>query len=151
MASGVPTGRAGTRQRHGLFLLAASALLAVLMGSMGIWLTRPSSALKSANFPGIKAGMTRAQVERLLGGPPGDYGHFADGDMDCGDGSVFQVFAVPSSGTPKPQTWTDDRNQFFIFFDSQGQVVAASKVNRFRRSPKNQWLIKLRDTARFYF
>jgi hypothetical protein len=44
----------------------------------------------------------------------------------------------------KPVTWQDDRNQFFLFFDDQGQVVAASKANDFRRYNPNSVLSRLK-------
>ena len=40
---------------------------------------------------------------------------------------MLQVFAAPSTRVAKPDTWTDDRNHFYVFFDNDGEVVAGSK------------------------
>ena len=122
------------------------AALAVL----GLWLSRPTSSLLAANFSRLKPGLTRAEVERLLGGPPGDYGRYAGGVIDYGDGSVLQVFAAPGAGDAKPDTWTDDANHFYVFFDSRGEVVAGSRQTRFLRSPKG-WLATLSEVVRRVF
>jgi len=90
----------------------------MLGGLTAVWLAWPTSGLRAANFSQLRPGMTRPEVERLLGGPPGDYGHFADGIVDYGDGSVLQVFAAPDAGDAKPETWTDGRNHFYVFFNN---------------------------------
>ncbi len=133
-------------------VVAAFALVAVLVGLAAVWLAWPTGGLKAANFSQLRPGMTRVEVERLLGGPPGDYGRYADGDVDYGDGLVLQVFAVPGDGDAKPQTWTDDRHHFYVFFDSRDRVVAGSKQSRFQRSPKG-WsfaFVTARVRAIFY-
>jgi hypothetical protein len=149
MPARLSPGQSGTRRPRGRMVIAAVAVLAVLLGPTCLWLFLPSSRLKAANFSRLKPGMTRVDVERLLGGPPGDYGPHADGSVDYGDGSVLQVFAAPSAGVARPDTWTDDRNHFYVFFDNDGQVVAGSKQSRFWRSPKGwSWLAKIKATMR---
>jgi hypothetical protein len=118
-------------------LVLAAALMSAMLLTLGIyWLLRPTSGLKAANFSRLEPGMTRPDVELLLGGPPGDYGRYVDGEIDFGDGSVHQTFSGPSAGDAKPQCWNDDGHYFYVFFDDRGQVVAGSKKSRFERSPK---------------
>ena len=115
------------------------------------WLAACSSfsssgrALKASNFSAIKPGMTRQQVAGLLGGPPGDYGRYADGILESGDGSVLQTFYLPSARPSRPDCWQDDRNTFFIFFDDSDRAVAASKATYVRRYSKNSPLKRIQQ------
>jgi hypothetical protein len=129
-------------RRRRLFLagLVASAGLAAL----SFVLLRGPAGLDERRFAALRPGMTRPQVYTLLGGRPGDYGRYADGEIDWGDGSVLQTFAAPTAGTTYPECWQDDRHLFNIFFDDQGRVVAVSRATSFRRRPRNVVLELLR-------
>src|ERR1700733_12458305 len=109
MPARLSPGQSGTRRPRGRMVIAAVAVLAVLLAPTCLWLFMPSSRLKAANFSRLKPGMTRVDVERLLGGPPGDYGPHADGSVDYGDGSVRQVFAGSKQSrfwrSPKGWSW----------------------------------------------
>jgi hypothetical protein len=61
---------------------------------------------------------------------------------------VLQVFSVPNAGAAKGERWEDDRNRFFIFFDEERAVVAASKANHVRRYPKGGVLDEVKETLR---
>src|SRR5271168_377732 len=109
-----------------MIVVVAVALAMVIEGEQ-IFLEPAASALRTTNFRQIKPGLTRKQVSELLRGPPGDYGKNADGMIECGDGSVFQVFYVPTSRPVRMENWQDDVSNFFIFFDDEGHVIAASR------------------------
>jgi hypothetical protein len=139
--------RVTTRRMIVVVAVVAVALAMVIEGEH-IFLEPASSALRATNFRQIKPGLTRKQVCELLGGPPGDYGNNADGMIESGDGSVFQVFYVPNSRQAKMESWQDDLNNFFIFFDDEGHVIAASRSNYVRRYPKSQFLHQMRQIIR---
>jgi hypothetical protein len=134
-------------------IMIAVAGLAIVLGALTegkrLVLEPPSSALRANEFSQIGPGMTLRQVSDILGGPPGDYGRYAGGIEETRDGSVAQVFSVT---TPRPvnvENWQDDRNHFFIFFDDEGSVVAASRSNQTRRYPRSWWLQELRQLCRY--
>jgi hypothetical protein len=122
--------------------------LAIVIEGEQIFLEPAASALRTTNFQQIKPGLTRTQVSELLGGPPGDYGKNADGMIESGDGSVNQVFYVPTSRAVKMENWQDDLSNFFVFFDDEGHVIAASRSNYVRRYPNSPLLQKMRQVIR---
>jgi hypothetical protein len=114
------------------------------------WLSLDRSRLRAQNLSAVRAGMTRQQVEDLLGGPPGDFGSFPDGLIDAGDGSIQQLFAEPTTRPVTPASWTDDRHSITVFFDDEGRVVAAAKASAFRRLPRGgvvEWLLRRSGAA----
>src|SRR5262245_51365959 len=63
--------------RRGLFLGLGGLAISAAAGYAALALTA-GPQLKEENINKIEVGMTRAEVESLLGGPPGDYGPRAD-------------------------------------------------------------------------
>src|SRR4051794_30092908 len=108
-------------------MMIAIAGLAIVLGvfteGKRLLMEPPSSALRAHAFSQIGPGMTRKQVSVILGGPPGDYGRYADGTYETRDTSVTQVFSIQTSRPAKPENWQDDSNHFFVFFDDEGRVV----------------------------
>jgi hypothetical protein len=129
-------------------MMIAVAFLAIVLGLLTegkrLVLEPPPSALRAHDFSQIGPGQTRKQVSDILGGPPGDYGRYADGIEESHDGAVTQAFSVETPRPVKVENWQDDRNHFFIFFDDEGRVVAASRSNQTRRYPRSWWLQRLR-------
>jgi hypothetical protein len=72
-----------------------------------------SGAVTYENYQKITAGMTRAEVEKLLGGPPGDY-------SICGPG-------VGISGgewwSPRDPKWISDECEIIVRFKDDGRVA----------------------------
>jgi hypothetical protein len=68
------------RKRTLLVVLSGLAVV-VAAGAVVLW-QRPPSRITRENFERIKEGMSRAEVEAILG-PPGDY-RTGDGEMDYG-------------------------------------------------------------------
>jgi hypothetical protein len=58
-----------TKRKHRLLLLSLPALVALTVGA---WLLWPRSAITRENAEKIQSGMTPAEVEAILGGPPRD-------------------------------------------------------------------------------
>src|SRR5262249_20566464 len=70
------------------------------------------------NYPRVRVGMPQAEVEALLGGPPGNYSRPAGGEAArTGEG-----FTGPPESAER--VWRDDANRFEIYFDAEGRVVA---------------------------
>src|SRR2546423_1899639 len=95
-----------------LLLLALAGMALVLLA----WLAVCSHGrkLQIAGFAKISRGMTQAQVEELLGGPPGDYG---DNQGGVAPGSLESGNPVPLPPGSVTQFWFDDSHQFKVFFD----------------------------------
>jgi hypothetical protein len=139
--------RLTTRRMMVVVAVVAIALGMVIEGYR-VFLEPGPSSLRATEFARIKPGLTREQVSDLLGGRPGDYGKNTDGFSESGDGSVIQVFFVPTTRPVNVENWQDDRNHFFIFFDDNGHVVAASKSNYVRRYPKSSFQQRMRQFFR---
>jgi hypothetical protein len=85
--------------------------------------------LNRDRFDQIRLGMSQAEVEAILGGPPGDYGRYRWGTamMTC-------------EGSPQPPgsvevAWFDDSSRFEVFFNRQGRVVGSHRRAGFERLP----------------
>lgn len=79
--------------------------------------------------------MTRAEVEALLGGPPGDYG-FHQG------GLVSEVKAEDWLADPSwtVLTWFNDEVKLEIAFDTHGKVASKIRQPAYQRTPpKSSW------------
>jgi hypothetical protein len=117
-------------------LLLVGVVVLAIGSFLAVWFCFGSSRLRARNLSAVQAGMPRAEVEVLLGGPSGDYGYFPDGVHESGDGSVVQLFAEPTAGPVTVENWLDDNNSITVFFDNERRVVAVSKARHFRRYAK---------------
>ena len=54
-------------------LLSLVAVVAVSAVAVVLWPTPPSGRITFANYERIRDGMSEAEVNELLGGPPGEY------------------------------------------------------------------------------
>jgi hypothetical protein len=126
------------RKRKLLVVLAALAVV-VAAGAVVLW-PRPERVTKE-NYDRIRAGMTRAEVEAILG-PPGDYrtGH---GEMDYGGTWLSDPgpgFALRTSWGPGESTkylradWMGDSFGIVILIGQSGSVV--HKLGLPRRTPQ---------------
>jgi hypothetical protein len=118
----------------GVAVLAIGATLVTVL--TGARITR-------ANLDRIDEGMARAEVERILGGPPGDYrivhtkdepGHCFGGDLDslasCIDGSPGdeKYFKIGPDGSWNQGLWFGDEGVIQISFRSG--IVASKEFIR---------------------
>jgi hypothetical protein len=120
------------RRRRLAWVIGLGAVGALGAG-LAYWALSPAAPprqLQTQNFPSVRAGMTQAEVERLLGGPPGKYGRYANGI--CGPPTA-EGFLVPPGSVEK--IWCDDANWFEIYFDAQGRVVARYKRAGYQQRP----------------
>jgi hypothetical protein len=83
--------------------------------------------LNREGFSQLGLGMTQAQVEGLLGGPPGNYGRYASGEM------TLEEYSAPPGAVER--IWCDDSNRFEIYFDADGRVVGHHRRAGYSQSP----------------
>jgi hypothetical protein len=133
-------------------LVAALVALAVLAGS-GVFVPRPGpNRLTLQNCQRIREGMSRAEVEAILG-PPGDY---RTGPTDI-DGKVVPLKLVwvgeilPSDGDIA--YWSADEVYERVMFDPAGRVREGGFSPTFRptQSPSDNLLWRLRRQWRRWF
>jgi hypothetical protein len=118
----------GRRRRW--FTRLGLAVLAVVVGLFLWWQFGGSKQrrLNAERFAEVRVGMTQAEVEQILGGPPGDYGRH--------QGGVTRMTAEgydPRGSVLK--YWFDDSTRLEIAFDAQDRVVGTHKRFSWRREP----------------
>jgi hypothetical protein len=123
-----------TRRR----LLAFFGLLVIAFAVFASSLVEPPARLNVDHFISIKNGMTLADVETLLGGPPGDYGQNRGG-FQCA--TAEGILWPPNS---VEQIWYDDTHHFEIAFDQEGRVVGFHQRVGYNRSPPDNFLFRAR-------
>lgn len=120
--------------------------VAVFTVVLGFWLwSKPfGPRLLVENYPKVQMGMSQAEVEELLGGPPGNYGRYAGGStMMTEEGYMSPPGSVE-------RIWCDDNNRFEIYFDAQNQVVGHHKRAGYKQeSPLSALLDELRRMLGF--
>ena len=89
---------------------------------------QPWDVLDASQLKLLKRGMTQAEVEALLGGPPGCYGNpLMNSELMHCEGFVVN--------TPSTEVlWFDDLKQFELWFDNQQRLVAWHRRSGFGRS-----------------
>lgn len=83
--------------------------------------------LNREGFSQLALGMTQAQVESLLGGPPDNYGRYASGVM------TMEGYIAPPGAVER--IWCDDSNRFEIYFNAEGRVVGHHRRAGYSQSP----------------
>jgi hypothetical protein len=76
-------------------------------------------------FALIKAGMTQAEVEALVGGPPGNYGVCTTGFSS----GLASLEAARGPGACIEKCWWDDFHHFAVWFDSNNRVAGLDQTN----------------------
>jgi hypothetical protein len=89
----------------------------------------PGRILASGNYPQVRLGMPQAEVERLLGGPPGNYGRYPGGRTDM----TMEGYLSPSGAIER--VWCDDSSRFEIYFDADGRVVGNHRRAGYSQEP----------------
>jgi hypothetical protein len=129
------------------------AMIALGIITLLVW-PRPSRFTEQ-NVKLIKEGMSRAEVESILG-PPGDYttGDISSDENNSGTtfdplANPYQEFRLNMRGQLTEACWCNDSIALCVAFDEQSRVFMFPnwKVNRVRQSPleslvwraKRQW------------
>jgi hypothetical protein len=106
-------------RRLWILLVAAGAGLAVLPLLWCASSLRPG--LTRANYERIREGMTRQEVESLLGGPPGNYSRIPDKEaglwtIDPSRPDLNRQFFIGR------EVWIGDELAVAVWFDDKGRV-----------------------------
>jgi hypothetical protein len=109
------------RRRVLVLVMLAAAGLAGYVG--WLWLAIPPHRINVATFRGIQHGMTLAEVEAILGVPPGDYR-----DRTAG-WPVGALFLRNDEDQPVKQEWHSDEASIGAYFNKQGRYVGGGCVN----------------------
>ncbi len=100
------------------FILGCVALVLSVAGTMlALLVSRPASAVNRVNTDRIQAGMTRAEVEAIYGGPPGD--HRVGARLVTVD---IGLEALPGNTV---QQWRGDEGLAIVQFGPDGRVARA--------------------------
>jgi hypothetical protein len=77
--------------------------------------------------------MTQAEMEQLLGGPPGNYSRYSNGRSLM----TFEDYIDPPGSIEK--IWCDDSHRFEIRFDINGRVVSFHQRASYSQSPREDF------------
>jgi hypothetical protein len=115
-------------------LIALFAVL-VLVGIAGLtpWPAARTTAISRENAAKLREGLTVAEVEAILGGPPRDdsTGPLA-GDNRDGTASTIWFWPQPLVTRPPPRAWISDCVAVHVQFDDAGRALSVSCVPLFR-------------------
>ncbi len=101
-------------------VLLAAAVLALPMGWLTWHLTRPRPVITWERAQAIRVGMTRAEVESLLGGPAGDY--VGDAAVTYTRGSVGE----DDTGFYQGTNWWGAQGIIQVQFTDEDRVESAA-------------------------
>ncbi len=120
------------------YSLWGAALVLILTVAVLPFVPVKERKLNVESFRLIKPGMTLKEVEELVGGPPGNYGHpSARGGMSTLEGTI------PPPGTVGEKHWFNDNHLFEVYFDAKDQVTGYHKRFGYQQYPPESWLSKL--------
>jgi hypothetical protein len=102
---------------------------ALLLFGVGAWLLYPRSAITRANAEKIREGMTLAEVEAILGGPPRDdsTGLLTGDNNPDGTGSTIWIWPAPMPNSPALE-WVSDHVAVRVHFDDAGRAESVSRI-----------------------
>jgi hypothetical protein len=100
-------------------LLVAMAGLAVVVTVGAVVLWPRADRVTRANYERIQIGMTRADVEAILG-PPGDY---TTGPLTDPNGIELLLSLLPPASGVESPWWAADYGTVGVWFDEGGRVV----------------------------
>jgi hypothetical protein len=90
--------------------------------------------LRAENYPLVREGLTRAEVEELLGGPPGNYGRYS---TRSGWMTTEGSFGPPGS---VEEVWCGDGNQFEVYFGPPRACGPPPQAGRYYQTLATFWL-----------
>jgi hypothetical protein len=122
------------RTRKLWWVVAGLAMLALLAaGAFALW-PRPDRVTRE-NVHRISEGMTRAEVEAILG-PPGDYSTGPLREHGCPQSSYHDLAMLMAEVGEGGALWLSDTGQAVIWFDSRGRVMEDPFFSECAREPQ---------------
>lgn len=132
-------------KRRWFLLLVVLLLGLVILVGVGVQQTRDPGPIRYANLDRIQAGMSMADVEKLLGCPPGNY---ASGPLQrklvAADGeSAYISIDFLQSESPAMRggtifVWLGERGEISVEFDHEKKVIG-KEHHKGRRVPAAWW------------
>jgi hypothetical protein len=115
-------------------LLSVSILAVLAIGIfVGGWLLQPKPRIDQESYDRIKVGMTLAEVEAIIGAPPGDYG------VGTGEIEVWFTWEVKTGDVHWPRLpagerkeWLGQQHAITVWVNAAGKVVDHSMPPVFR-------------------
>ena len=127
------------RRRLLVFAVLVIALVAVV--AAGYWAIAPAQRLGRAGYERVQLGMTEAEVEDVLGAPPGSHLDLPEGQ------TVSYVHAgAESKGArdgPKGLSWVSNTGHIGVTFGADGRVTGVAFTPLRRNNPT--WLDRVRE------
>ena len=123
-------------RRKWLLVLGGLQLGLILLGVWLYSLDRESHVIRYENFDAIKIGMSAAEVNDLLGCPPGDY---RTGEI------AFPERKDTVTDLPDFETilaWQGDQGDVFVHLDAEERVVAKVQLRGERVPFLKRWLLR---------
>jgi hypothetical protein len=100
--------------------ISVSILAVVAVGLfVGGWLMLPKPRINEESFGRIKIGMTQAQVEEIIGAPPGDYG-VSKCELDVWHSDSMRLPAWTC------KQWLGQHDAITVWLDAEGKVADLS-------------------------
>jgi hypothetical protein len=95
-------------------------MLAVVVAGGAVWLWTPPDRITPSKLAHLQTGMSRAEVETVLG-PPGNY---ASGPLVFLNDAVIDFSGTPGIYSEDPPWWITDTVVVVAEFDGQGQATS---------------------------
>lgn len=122
-------------QRRGRVWLTAVIWIGLGLGVAFYFLEGFPGRLNVEGMNKLKTGMTLAEVQAILGGPPGNYGGF-----DRSGGFMTMEGFTPAVGQKLTEKiWNDNENRLELYFDANDKLVAWHKRFGYSRVTPLTW------------
>ena len=137
------------KKRRWLLGISVVGLAFLVASSLWVYFRSNHGPIRYENFEKIQEGMTRDEVEELLGCAPGDYTtgpvDFSNGrqrgfvlGVDMSFGTIL-VYEIDLRRLPVRAVWEGDRGTITVTFDSDGKVQDQA-YTKGRPLPPRWWL-----------
>jgi hypothetical protein len=110
-------------RRRMLISVSILAVLAIGVFALG-WLLQPKPRIDQETLDKTKVGMTRSEVESIIGAPPGNYG--------VGEGTIEFWSGRRPLQHQEHKVWLGQKHAIRVWFDAEGKVYERDFVVVYR-------------------